>query len=50
MSHYFEYTYIVINDDVDKSIEAVRSILAAERLRKDRQVGIAEFVGGMTGA
>ena len=49
MSHYFEYTYIVINDDVDKSIEAVRSILAAERLRKDRQIGLAEFVGGMTG-
>ena len=50
MSHYFEYTYIVINDDIDKSIAAVRAILAAERLRKDRQVGLAEFVGGMTGA
>lgn len=44
MSHWPEYEYIVINRDVDESIAQVKSILTSERLRRDRQVGLADFV------
>ena len=44
ISHYPEYEYIVVNDDLDRSVRSVRAILAAERLRRDRQNGITEFV------
>jgi guanylate kinase len=47
MSHWAEYDYIVINHDVEKSVAAVRSILIAERLRRQRQVGLPEFVKGL---
>jgi len=36
MQHWSEYDYIIINDDLDKSFLEVKSILEAERLRKDR--------------
>lgn len=44
ISHYPEYGYIVVNDDLDRSVRSVRAILAAERLRRDRQTGLTEFV------
>ena len=44
MSHWAEYDYIVVNEDVEKSVAAVQSILEAERLRRDRQVGLRDFV------
>ena len=44
MSHWAEYDYIVVNQDVEASVAAVRSILAAERLRRDRQAGLRDFV------
>jgi guanylate kinase len=44
MSHWAEYDYIVVNEDVKRSVAAVRSILEAERLRRDRQVGLRDFV------
>ena len=44
ISHYREYDYIIVNDDLDNSVGAVRAILSAERLRRDRQVGMTEFV------
>lgn len=44
MSHWAEYDYIVVNHDVGKAVEAVIAILAAERLRRERQVGLAEYV------
>ena len=44
MSHYSEYDYILVNEDVEASVAAVRSILRAERLRRDRQVGLRDFV------
>ena len=45
MSHYAEYDYIVVNDELDTSIAQVRAILTAERLKRDRQVGLRDFVG-----
>ena len=44
MSHWAEYDYIVVNEDVEKSVAAVQSILEAERLRRDRRVGLHDFV------
>ena len=44
MSHYSEYDYIVVNEDVAEGVAEVTSILQAERLRRERQVGLHEFV------
>jgi len=44
MSHWAEYDYIVINENLDDSTAKVRSILAAERLRRHRQIGLDGFV------
>ena len=49
MSHWPEYDYVVVNQNVDESIEQVKSILTAERLRRDRQVGLVSFVNSMRG-
>ncbi|HEX9448929.1 MAG TPA: guanylate kinase [Dongiaceae bacterium] len=47
MSHWAEYDYIIINQDIEDSVNRVRAILTAERLRRQRQVGLAEFVKGL---
>ena len=47
MSHWAEYDYIIVNDDLEISIQRVRAILLAERLKRHRQVGLAEFVKGL---
>lgn len=44
MSHWAEYDYIVINREVDDSVVQVQAILAAERLRRERQVSLPHFV------
>ena len=44
MSHYREYDYIIVNRVVEDSVAQVQAILAAERLRRDRQVGLRDFV------
>ncbi|HTO81995.1 MAG TPA: guanylate kinase [Methylomirabilota bacterium] len=47
MSHWAEYDYIIVNRDIDSSTRQVQAILAAERLRRERQVGLHEFVKGL---
>jgi guanylate kinase len=47
MSHWREYDYIIVNDDFEVSVQRVRAILLAERLKLDRQVGLGEFVKGL---
>jgi guanylate kinase len=44
MSHWAEYDYIVINDNLGNSIDQVEAILTAERLRRERRVGLRAFV------
>jgi len=44
VSHWAEYDYILVNDDVAQSVARVQSILHAERLRRDRQIGLSDFV------
>lgn len=47
MSHWPEYDYIVVNHEIPASVAAVSAILTAERLRRERQVGLNEFVRGL---
>ncbi len=49
MSHWAEYDYIVVNANVESSVSRVQAILTAERLRRDRQSGLADFVADMCG-
>jgi guanylate kinase len=44
MSHWAEYDYVVINHDIEQAFGDLRAILAAERLKRDRQIGLSEFV------
>ena len=44
ISHYPEYDYIIVNDDLNDSVAKVRSILSSERLRRERQLGLTDFV------
>jgi guanylate kinase len=44
ISHYREYDYILVNADFDQAVKEVRTILQAERLRRDRQIGLTDFV------
>jgi guanylate kinase len=44
MSHWAEYDYVIVNRSIEQSVREVQSILTAERLRRDRQVGLHEFV------
>jgi guanylate kinase len=44
MSHWAEYDYVVINRDIDRAFAEVGSILAAERLKRERQTGLSDFV------
>ena len=44
MSHFDAYDYIVVNDNIGVAFEDVKSILRAEQLRLERQVGMVAFV------
>jgi guanylate kinase len=44
ISHYPEYTYIIVNRDIEESVAEVQSILAAERLKRDRLTGLGEVI------
>lgn len=47
ISHYAEYDYVIINEDVDKAIEQAQLILNAERLKRRRSSGLSDFVRGL---
>jgi len=49
ISHWEEYDYVVVNADVEESVRSIRAILAAERVRRARRVGLEEFVTRMRG-
>jgi guanylate kinase len=44
LSHWSEYEYVIVNRAIDESIVLVQAIVTAERLRRIRQVGLADFV------
>ncbi len=44
MSHYREYKYVIINDEIEVSVLCIEKILVAERICIERQIGLHEFV------
>jgi guanylate kinase len=44
ISHWAEYDYVVINEDVEHCLAQVHAILRAERLKRHRGVGLVDFV------
>jgi len=44
MSHWSEYAYVIVNREIGDSVAEVQAIVTAERLRRTRQLGLADFV------
>ena len=44
ISHWAEYDYVIVNADLETSISGLKSILAAERLKRERLLGLSQFV------
>jgi len=44
MSHWPEYDYVIVNRDKKDAFAEVRAVLAAERLKRERQIGLSAFV------
>ena len=44
IGHWGEYDYVLINDDMNECLDDVRAIIAAERMRRDRQPYLIPFV------
>jgi guanylate kinase len=49
MSHWPEYAYVIVNDDLERSVADAQAILTAERLKRERQTGLADFVTRLRG-
>ena len=47
ISHWAEYDYVIVNTDIDNAFNELLTILQAERMRRDRQPGLADFVRGL---
>lgn len=47
ISHWPEYDYVVVNDDINNTEEKLKTIITAERLRLSQQPGMVEFVRGL---
>jgi guanylate kinase len=49
IGHWAEYDYVLVNEDVESCLADIRAILHAERLARERQVGLHGFVRKMLG-
>jgi len=47
ISHWAEYDYVIVNEDVERSVAGLKAILTAERLKRDRLLGLSGFVRGL---
>lgn len=47
ISHWDGYHYVLVNDDLDTSFERLKTIIAAERMRRKQQPSLTEFVRGL---
>jgi guanylate kinase len=43
-SHWSEYDYVVVNHEIERSVSQVQAIVTAERVRRERQIGLGDFV------
>ncbi len=49
ISRWSEYDYVIVNDDIPKAQRQLEAIVAAERLSRQRQIGLVDFVRRLTG-
>ncbi|MFM1816100.1 MAG: guanylate kinase [Pseudomonadota bacterium] len=49
ISHWPEYDYVIVNNEISESMAGLEAILKAERLRRDRQLGLGVFARGLMG-
>ena len=49
ISHWAEYEYVLVNDEMDECLAQVRAIIAAERFKRVRQTNLVPFVRGLIG-
>ena len=47
ISHWAEYDYVIVNHDLDQAEDELKTIFRAERMRRERQPGLTEFVRGL---
>jgi guanylate kinase len=47
ISHWAEYDYVLVNEDLEATFDRLKTILEAERMRRDRQPGLSDFVRGL---
>ena len=50
IGHWTEYDYLVVNEDLERSLSVVHAILVAERHRRARQPGLPDFIAGLLAA
>jgi len=50
ISHWAEYDYVLVNRDAELCLAQIRTIVAAERLKRARQIGLVAFVRDLVGA
>jgi guanylate kinase len=50
ISHWAEYDYVIVNSDIDTSHAHLMAILTAERLKRERQLGLSSFVRDVLGS
>ena len=48
ISHWPEYDYVIVNENIDTASAEIEAILRAERLRRRRRVGLTSFVRELT--
>ena len=48
IAHWDGYDYVLVNDDVERCFDEVRTILASERLKRSRQTSLIGFIRGLT--
>ena len=44
IQHWDVYDYVIVNEDLEQSLSEIKSILLAERLRRERRTGLQDFV------
>ena len=47
ISHYIEYDFVIINNEIEKSVSQIKSILFSERLRRYRQLSLSKFIDNL---
>jgi guanylate kinase len=49
ISHWAEYDYVLVNNEAGACLDEIRTIVAAERLKRSRQIGLVAFVRDLVG-